>query len=77
MVEKAFLEKFPLGQELHAWNAPSNNSIVYFKSKNISTVRVINFTVWMETQRQTNGDTITTGGQKPKLDNSVANYRIA
>ena len=30
----------------------------------------INSTTKMETQQQTNGDAITVGGQKPKLDNS-------
>ena len=30
---------------------------------------VINFTLWMKTQRQTNGNAITIGGQKLMLDN--------
>ena len=30
-----------------------------------------NFTAWMETQRQTNGDAIPVGGQKLVLDNSI------
>ena len=38
---------------------------------------IINFTVWMETQRQTNGDAITVGGWKPELDNSIDKDQIA
>ena len=33
--------------------------------------------MWMETQRQTNGHAITVGGQKPRLDNSINKDRIA
>ena len=35
------------------------------------------YTVWMETQRQTNSEAITVGGQKPMLDNSMDKDRIA
>ena len=36
-----------------------------------------NFAAWMETQRQTNDDAITVGGQKPMFDTSTDKDRIA
>ena len=42
----------------------------------ISIPVISNITIWMETQRQTNGDVITIGGQKPTLENSIEKDRI-
>ena len=38
---------------------------------------VYNFTAWIETQQQTNGNAIMIGGQKPMFDNSIDKNRIA
>ena len=37
----------------------------------------VKLNVWIESQRQTNCDAITGGGQKPMLDNNIGKDRIA